>query len=601
MRACFLLLFQVFLIQSIWAQDQLIPKSVDTYIEELSDSKDEKYEEILEKYKSFNNANPTVHEYRLAACDFMYRAFYDYYDDYNPNEDAFEDCLKQLIEDFPDNEQVILYKVKHSYGQESIDFCEEVVQRTQLNTLSSWGKSKLYEELAIQYRQQDNNLEFYTYAAMAENLNDSIDFTYERTYDYYEKSNIKLAQAEIVKSLDSLDDSNTMKSKATLMLKLGMNQEALRTLKEAIKDTLLWYDKFELAEVFAKNDSFAIARDLILEKCSDFADNLECKIKLFNHDYKYSDLDSLSNSYSNLQKSGFWADPLGMYGLKMFLRAPLSGWNLASVLKSFAFFISLLLIVIIPYLWVLPVRYLGEYSWFERFSKLESSWKLNHFWILSSLLLLVYFLNNMFFWYDDVVFMLNDDYYVQEYPDLDIHLANQTIFFSLASLLCVVFCLKRKDYSLMKAKNWSLIKALFLSFLIVLLYRTVYFTLVNMGVLFNPTDASIIIDSMASINSNYGVWLGFILIVILVPIYEEYMFRGIILGSVNTKVGFHIANVFQSFIFASLHENLSLLPFYIGFGIMTGLLYRKTGSLMTSIFFHMWNNLFAFIVIQNMV
>ena len=86
--------------------------------------------------------------------------------------------------------------------------------------------------------------------------------------------------------------------------------------------------------------------------------------------------------------------------------------------------------------------------------------------------------------------------------------------------------------------------------------------------------------------------------VLFVPFYEEVLFRGIILSSTEKHIKFIWANILQALIFALIHQELPHIIFYFSFGLIAGYLRQRTFGLAASIFFHVTNNLIAFIQIM---
>jgi membrane protease YdiL (CAAX protease family) len=76
-------------------------------------------------------------------------------------------------------------------------------------------------------------------------------------------------------------------------------------------------------------------------------------------------------------------------------------------------------------------------------------------------------------------------------------------------------------------------------------------------------------------------------VVIVAPIVEEFLFRGIILHRWAAKWGIKIALLLSSFVFGLLHDNVVGLSM---FGLMMGLLYIKTRTLIVPIVCHALNN-----------
>ena len=74
---------------------------------------------------------------------------------------------------------------------------------------------------------------------------------------------------------------------------------------------------------------------------------------------------------------------------------------------------------------------------------------------------------------------------------------------------------------------------------------------------------------------------------------EEVIFRGVVLEGVARHVPFGWANAIQASLFALLHEELLLMPFYLLFGLIAGLLARRTGGLLAPIVLHVLNNAMA--------
>lgn len=84
--------------------------------------------------------------------------------------------------------------------------------------------------------------------------------------------------------------------------------------------------------------------------------------------------------------------------------------------------------------------------------------------------------------------------------------------------------------------------------------------------------------------------LSFLLIVVIAPVLEEAIFRGILLHRWSEKYGSIKAIVFSSLLFAVFHPDI--LGAFV-FGVAMGYLYFKTGTLWVPILCHALNNLAA--------
>lgn len=91
-------------------------------------------------------------------------------------------------------------------------------------------------------------------------------------------------------------------------------------------------------------------------------------------------------------------------------------------------------------------------------------------------------------------------------------------------------------------------------------------------------------------SSTITVILTWIATVIVAPITEEFLFRGIILQRWATKWNIQVALLLSSLFFGILHANFVGLSM---FGLVMGVLYIKTRTLVVPIICHALNNLLA--------
>ncbi|MHB1459239.1 MAG: CPBP family intramembrane glutamic endopeptidase [Armatimonadota bacterium] len=79
--------------------------------------------------------------------------------------------------------------------------------------------------------------------------------------------------------------------------------------------------------------------------------------------------------------------------------------------------------------------------------------------------------------------------------------------------------------------------------------------------------------------------------VILAPIFEESVFRGLLYVPLCRKVGRYFALIITSLLWT--HSHFSSIIHSVGifvFGIILGALYEKSGSLLPSLILHMYKN-----------
>ena len=100
--------------------------------------------------------------------------------------------------------------------------------------------------------------------------------------------------------------------------------------------------------------------------------------------------------------------------------------------------------------------------------------------------------------------------------------------------------------------------------------------------------------SLSSIylNNSLNLTFGFITIIIISPISEELIFRGVMLNRLRLFVPTKFAILMTSLLFASLHSFGSITSAFI-FAMCMATLYLKTNNILIPIFAHFLNNLLA--------
>lgn len=83
---------------------------------------------------------------------------------------------------------------------------------------------------------------------------------------------------------------------------------------------------------------------------------------------------------------------------------------------------------------------------------------------------------------------------------------------------------------------------------------------------------------------------------LLVPIFEEVFFRGLLLSWLNRHMRFGPALLVQAALFAAMHVYPVAFPYTFLFGIATGYVRRATGSTFNTLLMHVMNNVVLLIL-----
>lgn len=98
-------------------------------------------------------------------------------------------------------------------------------------------------------------------------------------------------------------------------------------------------------------------------------------------------------------------------------------------------------------------------------------------------------------------------------------------------------------------------------------------------------------DTENLINSNLHSLSGIVSAIILLPIFEEILFRGLIFNELKNNINLIISIIIQATIFAIIHFNIAQAIYTFVLGILASLVYIWTKSIISNILLHITFNL----------
>ena len=104
-------------------------------------------------------------------------------------------------------------------------------------------------------------------------------------------------------------------------------------------------------------------------------------------------------------------------------------------------------------------------------------------------------------------------------------------------------------------------------------------------------------ETSKAISSNNTSVIGVISMILIIPIIEEILFRGLIFNELKKHLNIVVAIILQAVIFAASHGNMLQGIYTFIMAVVLAVVYSKTKSIVAPILFHMTYNLFGSIVI----
>jgi hypothetical protein len=578
------------------------------YISQLGSAKDSLYQLILSRYDKYIAAHPEDYTVQLERCKLINTAYYDNYEDYNPNYEEAEQCAAQLAESFPGEPEVLLYRLDFLYGDSLLNVLKDVEDRIDGSDKWKLHKWDVYHRLAIyyQYNADDPEMVIY-YGEISAQENDTLDVSLMLAEAYQKQFKNARAIEVLVAGMDSANTAGELNSKGTMLMELGATVDAMKAFKWAAVKDEDYESPGELAQAMIDNGLVAEARSYLVK---DFLNSNEWTrdqkvVALLEYELTHGNGDSAKIYYRKLTDDNFLNDAFGIYRLRLIGSVPLAGWTFPDFGRLFLFICLILAMLMIPYVWILPMFYIGEFR--TRNGRLLEEptfrWHLGHLWAASFLWMASDFIGTMLLDYPTILSLFNDRIDSEILPAVNKRLASVDLTFMTGLAVGTSAMIRREDvaglFMHIRSNSKMILRGVALAFLLRFGLGIYVLLLQGLGVdvatAHGPGSGTT--DAIMAINKYYHPLLSLLFVVIIVPIYEEILFRGIFLSAAQRTMRLVVANGLQSAVFALAHQDMQLFPFFFAFGMVAGYATYRTRSLLTGTSMHMTNNLIAWIAI----
>lgn len=575
-------------------------------IEELESSNKTAFYNYLNIYDKYLSAHPTDVLIHIEKCRFLQNAQYDVEEDTNPNQELFDSCSSDLVKMYPNHPEVLIFQTTYKWGDD-LKAVFETAEKSIKENPAKWNDKNigiLYKSISSYHFYNDEYKQ--AYSAILKAI--SKDTIYESTIEYAQilhKLNKNDKAIEVLLSVKDTVPVWQLNQKADMLLELKEYSKALDLYKHISKIDSSYNNNYNIAKTLEKVGETDLARECLV---TDTAINWQKEASLLNllkHDIQYQNGAMCIATYNKYRDMGFQTDPLAFYRIKVFLSHPFQLWKFRDLTGLLLFTLAILLLFIIPYIWIIPVYFIGhKWKYISLNKSFESDWGLKSFWFISFGYLFASFLQ--FFVEPELLYSTFNSSYVE--PELSQHQVGLSNMLFMTTLGLFTFVtLHKVNLKVLLTENWTIKKSILLSLGLMIVFKIISGLYIKLGTALFDVDITelaktpnILLATQQDIQSLIifsGKGITFIFICLFVPFYEEIIFRGVILGSCQKYTNFHIANFIQATLFAAVHLNLFMFPVFLLFGILTGVIQKKSGGLLGGIVFHIFNNILATILL----
>ena len=593
--------FSLFFSECLFGQNTLDHMQ---FIEKIKHSSDTIYKECIKEYDAYLDKFPDDVSVLIEKCKFIQNAQYDENDYSNPNQAEFDSCSTDILNRFPAHPEVLLFQTTFLWGDE-----KEVVfknaEKSIENNPKKWNNKNLatlYKTMADYYYESDyKQALFYIEKAILNDEHCRFSLEYARILLGLDKKNEALS---VLNAIPDTTDIWQLVQKADLLLELKDYSNALKIYNQVEQLDSTYINNADFASTLEGIGQYELARKYLVADTSKSYNKKNALIRLLNHDIKYQDGSKSIASYNALRDLGYSSDPIVFYRLKVFFSHPTQPWGLRDLLGIISLLALLAILIIIPYVWILPVYFVGKrFKFLSPKNAYESNWTLKAFWFVS----IGYLFASLFACIiepGELYSIFNNSYYAGMSSE---NRGFEVLVFTIIMALFGLMAMYKVNPKVLLSSSWSIGKSILTGVGIFFLFKLISGIYISFGT--KVFDVSI--DDIANIPkillatkqeigaviSTFGKGSSILLLGFLIPIYEEIIFRGVILDACQRHINFNAANIFQALLFAAVHGSLFMLPVFFLFGILAGVARKKSGGLLPCIVFHILNNTIAILII----
>ena len=581
----------------------------EVFLQKIANSSDNIYRECISEYDAYLEKFPDDVAVMVEKCKFIQYAQYDEEADYNPNQAEFDSCSASLIKRYPLDTEVLLFEISYLWGED----LEQVFEKAEASVKENpgdWNNEELaalYKAISENYYYDDENNQALDYIEKAI-ANDTV---YSYFIDYarilLELNRKKEALDVLLSVQDTTEDTWRMSMKADMLLKLEAYQGALDVYHLIEKTDSTYNNNHELASALEGAGQYEPAREYLVADTAESWDKEGAVRDLLRYDLKHQDGSVCYESYNNLRDFGYLTDPIGLYRIKLFFLHPFQPWKFRDIIGILSLLVLLGLLAVIPYIWILPIHYLGKASGSAlRKKPYEPAWGLKMFWFVSA----GYLIASLFASVaepETLYTLVNSSYFDRATEMTSTVMGHESLIFIIILAVFGFAAMYKVKPRVLLGDSWSVRRSLFMGLALLFAFKIASGIYIRLGM--EKFDISI--DDLASIPNivlaskqeieaiitTFGKLPALLLIGLLVPVYEEIIFRGVVLDACTRNMNFNVANILQASVFSLVHGSVFLFPAFFLFGILTGSMRKRSGGLLPGIIFHAFNNISVLLVL----
>ena len=497
-----------------------------------------------------------------------------------------ETCVDEVVAAYPGNFEVELERIKRDYG-DGVTARADRLHDTHIwtgNRAHHARLEKLRSEKQFHFGGNEELAAFYCVKAL--DLDLAADCRLLAADYYLSKDNIDAATDILVSPLDPNTDPYHVLRKIQKLAGIDASAAVETLLARLDSESLDDWLSVDLATALTDAGLPERAMSILDGVSADYWDPASIALARYRLALAMTDYEQALAHYNTLRDTGFEADPLLRIRFELLARDVSLPWRLRDLAGLLAISTGILLLIGVASVVPAVVHYRGLVREKRGLSPGvdNSVWTLRHAWYGLFILVFGEFFVLYVFEYELLEAFLFSAGWQASDVDLPRLLIAQVFLFG---LLLLPLLRGRGRLAVLGSGEWSVWKCLWVGFAAAIAFRLLSVlpsALLPEELITGESFSTL--EAITQTYRQYGFWFVFLLVAVLVPIVEECLFRGVLLQGFSRHVSFRLANVIQSAIFAAVHEQLALMPFYFVLAYVAGLMVRRAGGLLPVLVLH---------------
>jgi membrane protease YdiL (CAAX protease family) len=495
-------------------------------------------------------------------------------------------CVAELAARFPFAPVALQFQLEQLWGEEAQAFAARTLARTDV-AWTNRERARFITHVAYTMFWQGKNAEAAAYARQARALDAYVDVGLILASDYQARG----LRDRAVEELTATPVATYAARKVSLLAELEAFRDA-SALMEANPEIRGSVPALVQARVLEELGDTTGARAKYGELDGQEWNRRAVLQRLYYLDLASGSRDKAIAAYAALRDQGYRADPVLRRRFALSAAFPLAPWAGRDLLGLMCLLLLLLFTAALPAVVILPVHYAGLLRVNRALptTPARERWSLKHLWIIAGSVLVAEMVGTYLFAYDELQALLFDE---AGASSTRLQIARAGTFGLVGSAAAVLAWLRADDLPRWLRGEWSFRRnfnqAILCLLLVLFVGRLGTRVLQWVGWLSDDAPLSVgltTMEVMSSIRDVYGAALLFPLAAVLVPIYEEVAFRGVLLGSVGRHLPFAWANALQATLFTLAHDDVAHYPSFFALAIGAGFLFKRSRGLVAPIIMH---------------